>query len=134
MFNSRSTDLIFVFLIFFYFLRCAISIETLKVIFEKNQPRFECLAADNDARNITWLTTWTKRCGQFIKITWNTTGQMDYFGIISKAILLWSTVQHRRWKFSRIRKSDYFTRLHCITKNKIHDFVALLLVLIIFRI
>ena len=41
------------------------------------------------------LTTWIKRCGQFIKITRNTTGQMDHFGIISKTILLWSSVQHR---------------------------------------
>ena len=48
------------------------------------------------------LTTWIKRCGQFIKITRNTTGQMDHFGIISKTILLWSSVQHRCWNFLRI--------------------------------
>ena len=30
-----------------------ISIYTLPVIFERNQPRFECFTAGNDARNIT---------------------------------------------------------------------------------
>ena len=64
------------------------------------------------------LTTWIKRCGQFTKITRNTTGQMDHFGIISKTILLWSSVQHFVvWNFQEFGHQKKFRSLFSHSRN-----------------